>query len=53
MIPKEPTIGAEVTESEQMNQIQKTRIRADISLRDFDAVLPMTRRAQIAETLRN
>jgi DNA-binding GntR family transcriptional regulator len=36
-----------------MNQIQKPRAPVGKSLPDFDAVLPLTRRAQIAETLRN
>src|SRR6516162_8179993 len=36
-----------------MNQIQKPRARTGTSLPEFEAVLPMTRRAQVAETLRN
>jgi DNA-binding GntR family transcriptional regulator len=36
-----------------MNQIQNPRAPVAKPLPDFDAVLPLTRRAQIAETLRN
>ncbi len=36
-----------------MNRIQKPRAPAGNSLPEFEAVLPMTRRAQVAETLRN
>jgi DNA-binding GntR family transcriptional regulator len=36
-----------------MSAAQKARIKATTPLPEFDAVLPMTRRAQVAETLRN
>jgi DNA-binding GntR family transcriptional regulator len=36
-----------------MKQVQKRKVVEADALPDFDAVLPMTRRAQIAETLRN
>jgi len=36
-----------------MNQVQKVRARSRSQLPQFDVVLPMTRRAQVAETLRN
>ena len=36
-----------------MNQVQKVRARSRAQLPQFDVVLPMTRRAQVAETLRN
>jgi DNA-binding GntR family transcriptional regulator len=36
-----------------MNQVQKVRARSRGQLPQFDVVLPMTRRAQVAETLRN
>jgi DNA-binding GntR family transcriptional regulator len=36
-----------------MVQVQKVRARRTTSLPQFDVVLPMTRRAQVAETLKN